>query len=67
MQYEHGTYKELIRGLPKPGSKIETPEGPGKVMKNEILQQNIVVRLEDESVMTYPLNELKDYLQPKKN
>ncbi len=66
LQYEHGTYRDMIRGLPKPGSKIETPDGPGKVMKNEILEQNIVVRLEDESVMTYSLDELKDYLKPKK-
>ncbi|MCH8311795.1 MAG: sporulation protein [Nitrospinae bacterium] len=65
LQYEHGTYKELIRDLPKPGSRIETPEGPGKVLKNEILEQNIVVRLDDESVMTYPLDELKDFLKPK--
>ncbi len=63
LQYEHGTYKELIRGLPKPGSKIETPDGPGKVLKNEILEQNIIVRLDDESVMTYPLNELKGSLK----
>jgi len=67
LQYEHGTYKELVRGLPKPGSRIETPDGPGKVLKNEILEQNIVVRLDDESVMVYPLNELKDYLKPKKS
>jgi cell fate regulator YaaT (PSP1 superfamily) len=67
LQYEHGTYRELIRGLPKPGSKIETPDGPGKVMKNEILEQNIIVRLEDESVMTYPLDELKNYLKPQKS
>jgi len=66
LQYEHGTYKDLIRGLPKPGSKIETPDGPGKVLKNEILEQKIVVRLDDESVMTYPLDELKDYLKPQK-
>jgi cell fate regulator YaaT (PSP1 superfamily) len=67
LQYEHGNYKELIRGLPKPGSKIETPEGSGKVLKNEILEQNIIVRLDDESVLTYPLDELKDYLKPKKS
>jgi len=65
LQYEHGTYKELIRGLPKHGSRIETPDGPGKVLKNEILEQNIVVRLDDESVMTYPLDELKDSLKQK--
>lgn len=67
LQYEHGTYKELIRALPKPGNKIETPDGPGKVLKNEILEQNIVVRLDDESVMTYALDELKDYLKPQKS
>ncbi len=67
LQYEHANYKELIRGLPKPGSRIDTPDGPGKVLKNEILEQNIVVRLDDESVMTYPLNELKEYLKPKKS
>lgn len=66
LQYEHGNYKELIKGLPKPGSKIETPDGPGKVLKNEILEQNIIVRLDDESVMTYPLNELKDSLKQNK-
>jgi len=67
LQYEHGNYKELIRGLPKPGNRIETPDGPGKVLKNEILEQNIVVRLDDKSMMTYPLNELKEYLKPKKS
>ena len=65
LQYEHETYRELIRDLPKPGSRIDTPEGPGKVIKNEILEQNVVVRLDDESVMTYDLDELKDYLQKK--
>ena len=67
LQYEHGTYREMIRGLPKPGGKIETPDGPGKVIKNEILEQRIVVRLDDESVMIYPLNELKEYLKPQKS
>jgi cell fate regulator YaaT (PSP1 superfamily) len=65
LQYEHKTYKDLIKGLPKHGSRLNTPDGPGKVMKNEILAQKVVVRLDDESVMTYDLNELKDFLQKK--
>lgn len=65
LQYEHETYRELIRGLPKTGSRIDTPEGPGKVIKNEILEQKVVVRLDDESIMTYDLNELKVDLQNK--
>lgn len=65
LQYEHETYKELIRGLPKPGVRLDTPHGPGEVIKNEILEQKIVVRLNDESIMTYELNELHDALQQK--
>ena len=65
LQYEHANYKELVKGLPKPNSPINTPDGPGKVMKNDILQQKILVRLDDESIMTYPLNELKEYMAPK--
>ncbi len=65
LQYEHETYKALIKGLPKVNSRVNTPEGPGKVLKNEILEQNILVRLDDESIMTYHLDELKDFLKPK--
>ncbi len=59
LQYEHGVYRQLIKNLPKLHSRVETPEGPGKVMKNEILQQNVVVRLDDESIMTYHNDDLK--------
>ena len=65
LRYEHQTYKELIQGMPKIGVKIQTPEGSGKVIKNDILGQTIVVRLDDESILTYSMNELKEYLQPK--
>ena len=65
LRYEHQTYKELIQGMPKIGVKIQTPEGSGKVIKNDILGQTIVVRLVDESILTYSMNELKEYLQPK--
>ncbi len=58
LQYEHDTYKELVKNLPRVNSLVETPDGPGKVIKNEILEQKVVVRLDDESYMTYPMNEL---------
>lgn len=65
LQYEHETYKALLKKHPKPGTQLNTPEGPGKVLKVEILEQKVVIRLEDESIMVYHLDELKDYLQPK--
>lgn len=65
LQYEHATYKELIQGLPKMGSRIDTPDGPGKVIQNDILRQTITTRLDDESIMSYHLDELRKYLKPK--
>ena len=58
LQYEHDNYKALIKNLPRANSQIQTPDGPGRVLKNEILEQRVVVLLEDTSVMTYALDEL---------
>jgi cell fate regulator YaaT (PSP1 superfamily) len=58
LQYEHDNYKTLIKNLPRVNSQIQTPDGPGRTLKNEILEQRVVVLLEDESVMTYHLDEL---------
>ena len=65
LQYEHAIYKNLIKDMPKVNRKIQTPDGPGKVLNNDVLQQNILVRLDDESIMTYPLDELREFLKPK--
>ncbi|MBC8287399.1 MAG: sporulation protein [Nitrospinae bacterium] len=58
LQYEHDNYKALIKNLPRVNSHIKTPDGQGRVLKNEILEQRVVVLLEDASVMTYALDEL---------
>ena len=58
LQYEHDNYKALIKNLPRTNSQIQTPDGPGRVLKNGILEQRVVVRLEDETIMTYGLDEL---------
>jgi cell fate regulator YaaT (PSP1 superfamily) len=59
LQYEHDNYKEMVKGLPRVNSLVQTPDGSGKVLKNEILAQKIMVRLDDESIMTYSKEELK--------
>jgi cell fate regulator YaaT (PSP1 superfamily) len=58
LQYEHDNYKALIKKLPRINSHIQTPDGPGRVLKNQILEQRVVVLLEDASVITYTLDEL---------
>ena len=66
LQYEHDNYKNLIKNLPRINSPIQTPEGPGRVLKNEILEQRVVVRLEDENIVTYHLDELPESKNPQK-
>ena len=60
LQYEHQTYKELLQSLPKVGSNIQTPGGSAKVLKNNIIEQTVLVRLEDESILTYSKKELSE-------
>jgi cell fate regulator YaaT (PSP1 superfamily) len=63
LQYEHDLYRTMIKELPKIGKIINTPEGSGKVIKNDILKQVITVRLlDDDYMMYYHLDELRDYL-----
>lgn len=64
LQYEHDLYRSMIKELPKIGKVINTPEGPGKVIKNDILKQVITVRLlDDDYMMYYHLDELREYLK----
>jgi cell fate regulator YaaT (PSP1 superfamily) len=47
LQYEHDTYRELKKDMPKLGKKIEIPEGRGKVVRLNVLQRIVTVQLED--------------------
>jgi cell fate regulator YaaT (PSP1 superfamily) len=47
LQYEHETYRELKKDMPKLGKKIEIPEGRGKVVRLNVLQRIVTVQLED--------------------
>ena len=58
LQYEHQTYKELSQSMPKLGRNVQTPEGLGKVIQNNIIKQTVLVKLEDESILTYSTEEL---------
>jgi len=58
LQYEHQTYKELSQSMPKLGGNVQTPGGLGKVVQNNIIKQTVLVKLEDESMLTYSIEEL---------
>ncbi|MFH1202357.1 MAG: stage 0 sporulation family protein [Candidatus Omnitrophota bacterium] len=46
LSYEYSTYKELLKGLPKEGEQVHTPQGKGKVISVNALKRSVVVEIE---------------------
>jgi len=46
MTYEHAGYQEAKRRLPKVGTPVTTPEGPGVVRKLDLLQGQVAVAVQ---------------------
>lgn len=51
MAYEFNLYKELNRGLPKMGAKIQVPEGRGRVINLDILKRLVYVDTGDGKIV----------------
>lgn len=47
LSYEHKHYREMNRGLPREGERVETAEGKGKVIAVNVLKRLVTVVLED--------------------
>ena len=45
--YEHKTYKELMKGLPREGETLKTEKGTGKIIGVNALKRSVTVELED--------------------
>lgn len=60
--YEHHTYKEMGKGLPKVGRRVQTPAGSGRVLDLDILRQRVRVLLEAGAVQTFSAEELRALL-----
>jgi cell fate regulator YaaT (PSP1 superfamily) len=61
MAYEFNVYRELNRGLPRLGSKIQIPEGRGKVVNLDILKRLVYVDIGEGKIikMSVPKEEEK--------
>ena len=46
LSYEYENYRELLKGLPKEGERINTPEGKGKVISVNALKRSVIVEIE---------------------
>ncbi len=53
LKYEYDAYRELDKFLPKIGTRVEGPEGKGKVIDKDILGQTVTVKTEDHRTVEY--------------
>jgi cell fate regulator YaaT (PSP1 superfamily) len=52
--YEHDTYKELGKKLPKLGKRVNTPGGIGRVVEVDVLRQRVRISFEEGTTQTFP-------------
>lgn len=61
LRYEYATYVELKRALPNTGKRVESVHGNGKVVRQNILKQTVLIqRDEDGGVVEATLEDLVD-------
>jgi cell fate regulator YaaT (PSP1 superfamily) len=58
LNFEDEVYTELKKTLPRRGTNVQTPSGPGVVVGQEIIEQKVVVRLEEGAQMKFPVAEI---------
>jgi hypothetical protein len=58
LRYEDQTYGELKRRLPRRGTRVNTPDGPGSVVNGQILTQLVQVSLDAGRRVVYGLETL---------
>ncbi len=59
LAFEYDAYVGLKKEMPKPGKTVQTPEGLGKVIRQNILREEVVVMLEDRREATYKTHDVK--------
>ena len=62
--YEHETYEQFRKGLPKVGRIIVTTKGQGVVVKHNPLSETMSVRLDDESLVDVTREEIVEIVGP---
>ena len=59
LKYEYADYIEMKKGMPKVGKRIITPEGEGKVVRQNVMEKRVVVALNDGREVEFGLFDLK--------
>jgi len=66
LAYENDLYVEVKARLPKVGTQIETPHGPGKVMGVNVLKESVTVELENGVAIEISAEELREMQERRK-
>ena len=58
LKYEYHDYVEMKKGMPKIGKRTMTPEGKGKVVRQNVMEQRVVVALDDGREIEFAASDL---------
>ncbi len=58
LTFENKTYKSLKRSMPKLGKIITTKEGKGRVVRQNVLKESVLVRIDDDTQIEIPVKDL---------
>ena len=62
LSYESDFYNEQFKKLPRIGSKVHTPEGPGSVLSVNCIKEEVTVELGDKQVRKFPFSKISSSL-----
>ncbi len=59
LAFEYDAYVDLKKEMPKPGKTVQTAAGKGKVVRQNILREEVVVMLEDRKEVTFKAKDVQ--------
>jgi len=58
LRFEHTTYRDLAKNLPRRSTPVRTAQGPGKVLDTDVVSQKVAVLLDNGTRVNVPLAQL---------
>jgi len=65
--YENDYYQEMKDRMPRNGQRVMTPSGEGRVVDINILKVSVMVELETQAIVEFPLNEVSLMINAKRD
>ena len=65
LRYEYDTYAEILDRLPQVGSQVVSRSGPGRVVGQDILAEQLLVEMEDHRRVLIPAGDILTVIKEK--